>query len=487
LVNNQCRQQSVKKKTFRWVLLVAVGLAGGVAYWRLHGTAEKAVVQQAAVARGDVVQVVRAIGTLTALRSVRVGPQVSGTIKALHVDFNSVVRKGQILAELDPSLLETQVAVQEANLARQENEIEQQRIQLAQERRTLERTEVLFQGGLASRQQLDVTQLQVRSRLAQIAALEKQKVQAQSQLNQAQLNVSYCTLRSPIDGVIVSRMVDVGQTVQASGSVPQFFTIATDLTTLKITAGVDESDIDRIRRHMTVTFTVDAYRDQTFEGEVEAVRLNAQIQNNVVTYPVWIHVPNADLKLRPSMTANVQIVVDTAPAAVLVPNNALRFHPTPKTYEWLSLPTPAGDVMSARRISPPELVGAPETEDADTTASDEQIDDQFPRAPKRVTPGEVWVYDEDHEDPGRRLRRVGVRTGVTDGEMTEVVSGDLELGAMVVTGIIPPVESTGPSLGIFDQGNRSRGGMTPAGPVGPPVLNQPNRGGGRGGGGRGGA
>ena len=231
-------------------------------------------------------------------------------------------------------------------------------------------------------------------------------------------------------------MVDVGQTVQASRNVPQFFTIATDLTTLKITAGVDESDIDRIRRHMTVTFTVDAYRDETFEGEVEAVRLNAQIQNNVVTYPVWIHVPNADLKLRPSMTANVQIVVDTAPAAVLVPNRALRFHPTAKTYEWLALPTPEGDVVRARRISLPELVGAPQTEDAEATAGDEQIDDRFPRAPKRVTPGEVWIYDQDHEDPAQRLRRVGVRTGVTDGEMTEVVSGDLEPGAIVVTGMI---------------------------------------------------
>jgi HlyD family secretion protein len=475
----------VPKKKLTLALLIAVGLAGGVAYLCLAGAPEKAVVEQAAVARGDVIQAVRAVGALTALRTVRVGPQVSGTIKALYVDYNSIVHKDQILAELDSSLLETQVAVQEANLARQENEIEQQRVQLAQERRTLERTQALFKDGVASRQQLDVTQLQVSTRLAQIAALEKQKVQAQSQLTQAQLNVSYCTLRSPIDGVIVSRMVDVGQTVQASLNVPQFFTIATDLTTLKITAGVDESDIDRIRRHMTVTFTVDAYRDETFEGEVEAVRLNAQIQNNVVTYPVWIHVPNADLKLRPSMTANVRIVVDTAPDAVLVPNNALRFHPTARAYEWLALPTPEGDVVRARRISLPELVGAPQTEDADANPSDEQIDDQFPRAAKRVTPGEVWVYDQGHADPAQRLRRVGVRTGVTDGEMTEVVSGDLEPGTIVVTGIIPPVESTAPSLGIFQQGNpgRGRGGMTPGGPAPLPVLTQPTRGGGPGGGG----
>ena len=204
-----------------------------------------------------------------------------------------------------------------------------------------------------------------------------------------------------------------------------------------------------------------------------------------MTYPVWIHVPNADLQLRPSMTATLEIVADTAAAVVRVPNRALRFQPTAKTYEWLALPTPEGDAVRARRISVPELVGAPQTEDAEASASDEQIDDQFPRAPKRVTPGEVWIYDQDHEDPAQRLRRVGVRTGVTDGEMTEVVSGDLEPGAIVVTGIIPPVESTGPSLGIFQQGNpgRGRGGMTPGGPASPPVLTQPNRGGGRGGGG----
>src|SRR5262249_25457622 len=148
-------------------------------------------------------------------------------------------------------------------------------------------------------------------------------------------------IRSPIDGVVVNRVVDIGQTVQASMQTPQFFTIATDLTTLKLTASVDESEIGYLRPNMGVTFTVDAYGTQQFRGAVDAVRLNAQTVNNVVTYPVWITVQNPDLKLRPSMTANVRIIVDQAMNVVKIPNQALRFRPTSDNYTWLGMTPPA--------------------------------------------------------------------------------------------------------------------------------------------------
>jgi HlyD family secretion protein len=461
------------------VLLLFVLLAGAYVEYHDDATDDRPSVRQAPVSAGTVVQSVKAIGTLQTLRTVQVGSQVSGTVKALYADFNSVVEKDQIIAELDSSLLEVQVAIQEANIARQENDIEQQKTQLQAAK------------GLVSLQQLETVRLQVRTRTSQIASAERQKVQAQAQLNQARLNVSYCTIRSPIDGIVINRFVDVGQAVQASANTPRFFVIATELTTLKMTAGVDEADIGRVRRHMPVTFTVESSRGETFSGEVEAVRLNAQRQDSVVTYPVWINVPNAELKLRPSMTAAVQIVVGSAPNVRRVPNEALKFRPKTETYAWLGLPSPAVAQGGGVRLLRPEIVSA----DASARAADLErdddadvkIDDLFPEAPKLVTPGQVWIYDEGAAEPAARLRAVGVRTGLTDGQFTEIVSGDLQPGQQVVTAVIPPASALQqPATSVFGQPQRGRGGMTPSGPAPLPVLNQPRGGGGRSGGGRGG-
>jgi HlyD family secretion protein len=207
--------------------------------------------------------------------------------------------------------------------------------------KNLERTQAQSDKGLVSPQQLETAKLQVKTRQAAINSSEKQLVQAEAQLNQAKLNVSYCTIKAPIDGVIVDRRVDVGVTVQSSMTTPQFFTIATDLTTLKLSAGVDEADIGYIRRNMEVTFTVDSYPGVNFVGSVDAVRLNATTNQNVVTYPVWITVQNPDLLLRPSMTANLKIIVDRAANVMRVPNQALRFRPTIDIYTWLGMTPPA--------------------------------------------------------------------------------------------------------------------------------------------------
>ena len=470
------------------VLLVVIALAGAYVRSRDRAGDDRPSVQQAPVSTGTVVQSVKAIGTLQTLRTVQVGSQVSGTIKALYADFNSVVQKDQIVAELDSTLLEVQVAIQQANIARQENDLEQQRVQLDNDLRNLERTQTEADKGLVSRQQLDTIRLQVATRRAQIASAEKQEVQAQAQLNQARLNVSYCTIRSPIDGVVINRFVDVGQAVQASANTPRFFTIATELTTLKMTAGVDEADIGRIRRHMPVTFTVESSRGETFSGEVEAVRLNAQRQDSVVTYPVWINVPNADLRLRPSMTATVQIIVGSVPDVRRVPNDALKFRPKSEAYTWLGLASPPAARAGGARVPRPEMVTddtsprAADLERADD--ADVKIDDLFPDVPRLINPGQVWIYDEGAADPSARLRAVAVRTGLTDGELTEIVSGDLQPGQQVITAVIPPASVLQqPATSVFGQPQRGRGGMTPSGPAPLPVLTQPGRpGGGRGGG-----
>lgn len=449
----------MKKALLALGLIVAAG-AGVFAFLR-NGRDETAPrVNEAAISYGTIVHAVQATGTLEALRNVQVGSQVSGVVKALYADFNSIVRKDEVIAELDPALLQVQVDVQRANVARQQGDIAQQLVLLESDRKNLDRMRVMFDNGLASAQQLEAAELQVKTREAAIESAKKQLVQAEANLHQAELNVSYCTIRSPVDGVVVDRKVDIGQTVQASMTTPQFFTIAADLTTLKLAALVDESDIGFVRRGMPVTFTVDAYGQQTFRGTVDAVRLNAQTTNNVVTYPVWITVRNDDLRLRPGMTANLKITVDQAAGVLRIPNQALRFRPTSDMYAWLGLTPPAAGarprpVLSDSSAPPRAATASPAVPLKPRSAT--QIDDLFSEVPKRIQNGQVWVYDDTASDPARRLRAVNVRVGLSDGQFSELISSDepLAAGAEVVTGIFNPAAvAKAPAANIFNQRGR---------------------------------
>jgi len=357
------------KKLLIALIILALGGAGVYGYYKYGKPEDKATVNQTALSQGNIIQQVQSTGTLEALRTVQVGSQVSGVVQDLHgVDFNSIVKKDQVIATLDPSLLQVQVDIQEANIQRQDSDIANQQVQLENDKKNLERTEQLAAKGLANTQQLEQARLQVKTREAQIVSAQKQKIQTEAALAQAKLNVSYCTIRAPIDGVVVDRKVDVGQTVQSSMTTPQFFTIATDLTQLKLTAGVDEADIGYIRPNMRVTFTVESYPNTTFQGFVDAVRLNASTANNVVTYPVWITVNNPDLKLRPSMTANIRIVVDQAENVVKVPNQALRFRPTSDIYAWLGMPAPAPGQGARGRGQNADAAGRPGGQGANANA-----------------------------------------------------------------------------------------------------------------------
>jgi len=255
------------KKLVRRIVVLVVLLAaagGGYYYYAKYGKVEeKPQVVQATVSQGDIVEVVQSTGTLEARRNVTIGPQVSGTIAWLGADYNSIVKAGQVLARLDPKLLQTQVNIQVANIERQQTDIQSQRVQLEDAMKSLTRTRELFTKGLANQTQLEQAELAVKTREAQIASAEKQLVQARANLEQAQLNLSYTEVKTPIDGVIVDRRVDVGQTVQSSMNITPFFIIATDLTSLKLTAGVDEADIGKVQPDMPVTFTVDSYAGQT--------------------------------------------------------------------------------------------------------------------------------------------------------------------------------------------------------------------------------
>jgi HlyD family secretion protein len=336
------------------VLLAAAG-AGAYYYFTVSATTEPPQVVQATVSQGDIAEEVQATGTIEAMRVAPVGSQVSGVVKNLYADFNSIVRKDQIIAELDPSLFQVQVDLQTANYERQLGEIANQKQQLENDIRNLDRTRQLYEKQLVNQQQLEQAELQVKTRRVQLESAEKTLKTQEANLNQAKLNLSYTVIRSPIDGVVVNRQVDVGQAVQSSMNVAQFFVLATDLRELKINAGVDEAEIGKIRPGMPVTFTVDTYEGTTFNGTVDTVRLNASTQNNVVTYPVWIKVINEDLRLRPALTATVRIRTASAPNVVRIPNQALRFRPTNDMYAALGIeppPAPARGVGPGGQAAP---------------------------------------------------------------------------------------------------------------------------------------
>src|SRR5712671_5246097 len=265
------------------------------------------------VDRGTVTMTVTATGTLSAVTTVQVGSQVSGVIARLYADFNSRVTKGQLLAELDPTPFQQQVEQRQADVTKA-------KVEAANTRINYDRSLRLVKAGLSPQSDLDSARAAYEGANAQVQ-------QATAALNQSLTNLKYTKIVSPIDGIVVDRQYDVGQTVAASFSAPTLFSIAQDLTKMQVQADVDQSDIGRIQTGQFARFTVDSYPDETFRGKISQIRLNATVSQNVVTYPVIIEVPNPDEKLRPKMTANVTISVAQVRDVLRIPNGALRFKP----------------------------------------------------------------------------------------------------------------------------------------------------------------
>ena len=416
------------------LLVFGILAAGAYIILRPEPVAAVPVVLRAPVTSGPVTEMVLTTGTLEALRRVNVGSQVSGVVKEIYADFNSVVKKDQVLAEIDTSLLEVQVSIQEANVARQQTDLAGQELVLEDLKRRLERTARLHESGLQSREQLEAAQIAVRTREMQIAAARKQLIQAEANLSAARLNVTYATIRSPIDGVVVQRRVDRGQTVQASMTTPSFFMLVTPLELMKLTAWVDEADIGRVRPGMKVLFKVGTYGAELFDGVVEAVRLNAFRSNEVVTYPVWIHVPNDHLRLRPSMTAEVFIKVSETGDVRRVPNEALRFRPTRAMYVALGVDEPGEGPARAVDLAGNKVVDPNALRDIAIDVEAESIDELFSPLPKADSRATVWTWDEQ----ARRFTAIPVRVGVTDGTLTELLEGEINVGDELVTGVSIP-------------------------------------------------
>ena len=301
-----------------WIAVVVIVIVA-VAAWAMSGGKKEEDInfKEEKVALKTLQNSVTATGTIEAVTSVTVGTQVSGIVNKLYVDYNSQVKKGQVIAELDKTNLLSELNTAKANLASAQSSLNYQAA-------NMERYKTLYKKGLVSADEYENALLTYRQAKEQVAS-SKENVQ------RAQTNLGYATITSPIDGTVISKSVEEGQTVAASFNTPELFTIAKDLTNMQVVANVDEADIGGVKEGDRVTFTVDAYPDDTFEGTVKQVRLEATTTNSVVTYEVVISAPNADLKLKPGLTANVTIYTQERSGVLAVANKALRFTPTKET------------------------------------------------------------------------------------------------------------------------------------------------------------
>jgi HlyD family secretion protein len=436
-------------KTRLWLSVVAivVAVAAGIYYYRSDVAAVAPTLNTAEASQGDVVATVEATGTLEAVTTVEVGTQVSGTIKTLGADFNSQVHQGQVIAQLDSSLFDTQVAQEQATVARLKAEVQRARVQAEDAMVKLGRARDLAGKELLARSDLDAAVSTANAADASVKSAEAQLVQAQASLNQAQVNLSHTVIRAPIDGVVIARNVNVGQTVAASMQAPTLFVLAQNLKEMLVNASVDESDIGKIQTNQPVRFRVDAYPNETFTGTVSQVRLQPKVEQNVVSYITVIDVPNPDLKLKPGMTAAVTIETGRADGVIKVPNAALRFRPTQEAFAALGQkapePRPRAEGQTASGGGP--QAGAPEGGGGNSRR-------EHGDGPQRNA---VWVLAQN------TLKRVPVQVGISDGTSTAVTSGDLTPGTRVVTGVTtasatPAAAPAGSPL--IPQGRRGFGG-----------------------------
>ena len=418
-------------------VLVAILGAGGYAYWNVN---QKPPVKYkiAKIERGTVTQAVTATGTINPVITVQVGSQVSGIIKALYADFNSAVKAGQIVAQIDPAPFHTAVTQQEANLQNALGNLARMRADLTLQKINFDRAKVLFEQQLNARQDVDNARAAYETSQANIQAAEAQVKQAQAQLDTAKVNLEYTTIRSPVNGIVISRNVDVGQTVAASFQAPVLFLIAKTLTKMQVDTNVSESDVGGITEGKAATFSVDAYPRQVFQGAITQVR-NAPITvQNVVTYDIVIGVDNTDLRLRPGMTANVAIILARKEDVLKIPNQALRFKPSSAK---------GGDKAGGQAA-----VASEKREGSGRSGFSEGKGREGAGGRSQPT---VWI-----RAPQGELTPLEVKTGITDGTYTELVEGALKEGEEIITGL-----------------DLSRGaqGAGPGGPLPPGFGSQPSQ------------
>ena len=377
----------IKKVSSIWII-VGVVVVLAVAAWLLSGSKKDTTVNFTTEAAGptNIENSVTATGTIEAVKTVTVGTQVSGIIDKLYVDYNSTVKKGQVIAELDKQNLQSQLNSAKAQLSQAQANLQSAQSDLAYQKSNYQRNKALYDKGLISANDFEQVRLSWQTASATVTQRKDAVAAAKEEVARAQTNLSYAVITSPIDGVVISKSVEEGQTVAASYSTPELFTIAKDLKDMRVIADVDEADIGGVKVGQRVTFTVDAYPNDTFEGSVTQVRQEATTTNNVVTYEVVISAPNQDLKLMPGLTANVNIYTEEIKNVLSVPSKALRY-------------TPEKETVGGRKIK--DISNAK---------------------------NKVWTLE------GNTLVAHKVTVGSTDGIHTQILSG-IKKGTKVITGI----------------------------------------------------
>lgn len=471
----------------RWYLAAVLLVAATFWFWaRDNGDGRADDYITVPVERGSLKNSVAATGTVQAVLTVQVGSQVTGRIASLHADFNSVVKKGQVLARIDPANFDAQldraradlsdaragVRTADAAVANQKANLQAAKVGAQDAQRALKKAEELDEQQIVSTRDLEIAQAafdqgtaRVDQAVAEVqsaeAALEQSKArvdQAQAAVKVAEINRYYTVITSPVDGVVISRSVDVGQTVSASLQTPTLFTIANDLTKMQVVASVDEADIGSITPQAKVSFTVDAFPGETFTGDLNQIRLNPEAQQNVVTYNVIVDVANPDLKLRPGMTANTTFTIAERQDVLRLANAALRYWPEgvsrDRERELIAQSVPVGGAHRGpeQRNGPagggarPDADGHPDQPgghrasrpvtpvetgpEPSGTGIDAGTVIRFPAARRSVPrPRVVWILGSDH-----RPQPHVVQIGISDGSASEVVEGDLKAGDMVVVG-----------------------------------------------------
>jgi HlyD family secretion protein len=452
---------------YLWLGFVLIAVCGGFAAWQLLTTkTQKLNYLFGTIERGDIVVQVQMTGTLAAVTTVAVGTQVSGTVAELYADFNSEVKKDQVLAKLDPALFQTQLDQAEASVKTCQATLNNDAASIAATKANLEKAKVdalnsarkykmikeLFDQGLETKDDMDSAQAALDSSKASQTAVESQITaaqagmkadqarldQARANLKNAQVNLDHCTILSPISGTVISRNVDKGQTVAASFSTPTMFTIGEDLTKMQVITNTDEADVGKLKPGMDATFTVDAYPNETFHGAIRQVRLASTTVQNVVTYNAVIAVSNPDLRLKPGMTANVKITIEKVENVMRLQNAAIRFRPELSDTEMEDAFKRAGEEKfysfykdqgnrkqgGTQARSQTESGGAGRDGNGSEANRGSQSGSGASNKGKRAP---VWIVGED-----KLIRPVVLKIGLTDGVLTQIVEGNLKEGDKIV-------------------------------------------------------
>jgi len=421
------------KRIFSLVIAILVLAGTGYGFWRWGSSPKESPYVTMPVQRGNVTQVVSSTGTLQAVVTVLVGSQISGTIDKLFADFNTKVKAGQVVAQLNQDKFKAAVDQARANLLAAESNLAKAKVSVVDAQRTLQRNRELRKRDLMAQSELDAAQTAYDAALAQLEVNKAQAAQAQAALNQAMVDLNNTVIRSPVDGIVISRNVDVGQTVAASLQAPTLFTIANDLAKMEVHTNVDEADVGNVSEGQEVTFTVDAFPARRFRGRVHQVRNAPTVVQNVVTYDAVVRIDNKELLLKPGMTANVQFLVNRKEDVLTIPNMAMRFKPPDQKNE-------AQELLRQEQSRAAPTVGARRTSRSPGGGGGG-------RGGRRVT---IYVLSAGKAEP------VEVQLGITDGSKTEVRDGELRekdaviigmassAGAQSQTGVVNPFQPSQP-------------------------------------------